>query len=155
MGGVSLPAASARRAKAPRLMHLRQRAARAIQQASDDGLADLALTSGQAGALFVVPTDGAVSVNAVAEALGLAQSAASVLVQRLESQGLVARTTDPDDRRAVRLVLTAKGRAVRTRAAERAGQFNARLARGFTAAELETVARFLEHARTLKEKSHD
>ena len=136
-------------------MHLLQRAARAVQAVADDGLADLDLTSGQAGALFVVPAEGAVGVNAVAEALGLAQSAASVLMQRLEAQGLVARTPDPDDRRAVRLALTAKGRALRARAAERAAEFNTRMARGFSAAELETIARFLEQTLALKETKDD
>lgn len=38
------------------------------------------------------------------------------LVDRLESEGLVIRTPDPLDRRAQRLLLTAKGDALRTRA---------------------------------------
>ncbi len=39
------------------------------------------------------------------------------LVDRLESHGLVLRTPDPDDRRAQRLVLTARGLALRDEAA--------------------------------------
>ena len=96
------------KARAPRFLHLLTRAARAAQNVADAGLADIGLTSAQSGVLFLIPNEGGASVNAVSEGLGLAQSAASVLVQRLEQAGLIERETDPNDRRAVLLTLTTR-----------------------------------------------
>jgi DNA-binding MarR family transcriptional regulator len=50
-------------------------------------------------------------VSALAEALGLDISTASRHVRQLETGGYVARTGDPDDRRALRVRLTRRGRA--------------------------------------------
>lgn len=139
----------------PRFMHLLSRAARAAQTIADEGLSDLGLTSAQAAVLFSVPAEGGASVNAVAEALGLAQSATSVLVQRLEQAGLIERQPDPADRRAVRLRLTARGRTLRAKAIERAQRMNTAAARGFTADEQATIARWLQHMIDLKEESRE
>lgn len=135
----------------PRFLHLLSRAARAAQAIADDGLADTGLTAAQAGALFLIPAEGGASVNAISEGLGLAQSAASVLVQRLEAANLIERQTDPNDRRAVLLTLTTRGRSLRARAAERAQQMNTAATRGFTADEQAIVARWLNHMIELKE----
>ena len=137
----------------PRFMHLLARAARAAQGLADEGLGDLGLTSTQAGALFAIPAEGGASVNAVAEALSLAQSAASVLVQRLEQAGLIERETDPADRRAVRLALTARGKSLRAKAIERAHRMNTAASRGFSADEQAIIARWLQHIIDLKEKA--
>ncbi len=135
----------------PRFLHLLSRASRAAQSIADDGLADTGLTSAQAGALFLIPAEGGASVNAISEGLGLAQSATSVLVQRLEAASLIERQTDPDDRRAVLLTLTTRGRTLRARAAERAQRMNTAATRGFTADEQATIARWLNHMIELKE----
>jgi len=137
----------------PRFLHLLSRAGRAAQAVADDGLADLGLSAAQAGALFSLPAEGGASVNAVAQALGLAQSAASVLVQRLEQAGLIERQTDSADRRAVLLTLTARGRALRAKAAERAQRMNSAAARGFSADEQVVIARWLQHMIDLKENA--
>jgi len=137
----------------PRFLHLLSRAGRAAQAVADDGLADLGLSAAQAGALFSLPAEGGASVNAVAQALGLAQSAASVLVQRLEQAGLIERQTDSADRRAVLLTLTARGRALRAKAAERAQRMNSAAARGFSADEQAVIARWLQHMIDLKENA--
>jgi DNA-binding MarR family transcriptional regulator len=118
---------------------------------ADDGLTDIGLTSAQAGALFLIPAEGGASVNAISEGLGLAQSAASVLIQRLEAASLVERQTDPQDRRAVLLTLTTRGRSLRARAAERAQRMNTAATSGFTADEQAIVARWLNHIIELKE----
>ena len=132
-------------------MLLLARAARAAQQVSDAGLSDLGLTSAQAGVLFAVPREGGVGVSAIADQMRLAQSAASVLVQRLVDQGLLARTSDPDDRRAVRLALTPAGQAARAEAVRRARSLNARVTRGFSPAEQAIIAGFLEGVIETKE----
>jgi len=139
----------------PRYLHLLSRAARASQAIADDGLSDLGLTSAQAGALFALPSEGGAGVSAVADALGLAQSAASVLVQRLEQAGLVERQPDPVDRRAVLLTLTTRGRTMRARAIERAQRMNTAATRGFSSDEQATIARWLQHMIDLKETSRE
>ncbi|MBU6372052.1 MAG: MarR family transcriptional regulator [Alphaproteobacteria bacterium] len=136
-------------------MLLLARAARAAQQASDAGLVDLGLTSAQAGVLFAVPKEGGVGVSAIAEQMGLAQSVVSVLTQRLVEQGFLARAPDPDDRRAVRLSLTAAGATARAEAARRARGLNTRITREFSAAEQAAIARFLEGVIGLKEVGDD
>ncbi|MDZ4690140.1 MarR family transcriptional regulator [Terricaulis sp.] len=136
----------------PRFLHLLSRAARAAQGVADEGLGDLNLTSAQAGALFTIPAEGGASVNSISESLGLAQSAASVLVQRLEQAGLIERQTDPADRRAVLITLTARGRSLRTRAIERAHRMNTAAARGFSSDEQAIIARWLQYIIDLKEE---
>jgi DNA-binding MarR family transcriptional regulator len=58
-------------------------------------------------------------VGALAARLGIAESSATRLVDRLELLGLVARTPDPDDRRSVAVALTLGGRRAAEKAARR------------------------------------
>jgi DNA-binding MarR family transcriptional regulator len=139
----------------PRYLHLLSRAARVAQTVADEGLADLKLSAAQAGALFSLSAETATSVTSMAEAMGLAQSAASVLVQKLEQAGLVERTPDPSDRRAALLMLTARGAAVRARAAERARRMNQAAVRGFSADEQGVIARWLQHMIDMKETDRE
>jgi DNA-binding MarR family transcriptional regulator len=139
----------------PRYLHLLSRAARVAQTVADEGLADLKLSAAQAGALFSLSAETATSVTSMAEAMGLAQSAASVLVQKLEQAGLVERTPDPSDRRAALLTLTARGAAARARAAERARRMNQAAVRGFSADEQAVIARWLQHMIDMKETNRE
>jgi len=58
-------------------------------------------------------------MGAMAEALHCDASYVTVIGDRLESLGLVERVTDPDDRRVRQLVLTPKGRRMRTNLVKR------------------------------------
>jgi DNA-binding MarR family transcriptional regulator len=58
------------------------------------------------------------SVRALGEALRLEPATLSPLLKRLESLGYVRRQRDPGDERALRVELTAEGRALRERALE-------------------------------------
>ena len=127
-----------------RMIHLLSRAQRRVQARADAGLADLGVTATQAGALFCFGEDG-LQVRDLADALGLAQSAASGLAGRLVEAGLAERSEDPADRRAVRLTLTDAGRRARLEAARRAQSANAVMTDGFTDRELATVVRWLRH----------
>src|SRR4051794_12503711 len=49
-------------------------------------------------------------ITALADAEGVAQPSMTALVARLERRGLVARGSDPDDARAVRVAITDQGR---------------------------------------------
>ena len=56
------------------------------------------------------------TVKALGEKLSLESSTLTPLLKRLEGAGYLTRVRDPDDERQVRLRLTAKGRALRSRA---------------------------------------
>jgi DNA-binding MarR family transcriptional regulator len=71
------------------------------------------------GFAFTLIAGGGATAGQLAEHLGVTKQAAAQMVQEIESKGYVARSTDPADRRAKRVVLTARGRAC-TAAAERA-----------------------------------
>lgn len=128
------------------------RAHRRMLARSDAGLADLGLTSTQAGALFCIPGGAGLLVGELAEALGLAQSAASGLAARLVEAGLLSRADDLNDRRAARLMLTPAGRQARTEAARRANVTNAAMMEGFTDREMATIVRWLAHVAELEDK---
>lgn len=78
-----------------------------------------AVTPNECYALEAVERAGGLSVNALATALGLHKSNASRIVDALELKRFVRRKGDPDDGRAVRIEITAKGAAAH--AAIRAG----------------------------------
>jgi DNA-binding MarR family transcriptional regulator len=61
--------------------------------------------------LHHVQAGGSLRVSALADAMGLDTSTASRHVRQLEDGGYLARTGDPDDRRASRVRLTRRGRA--------------------------------------------
>jgi DNA-binding MarR family transcriptional regulator len=68
-------------------------------------------------------------ITALAEAEGVAQPSMTALVARLERRGLVARGSDPDDARAVRVAITEPGRErLEARRAARVADLAERLA---------------------------
>jgi MarR family transcriptional regulator, organic hydroperoxide resistance regulator len=136
--------------KKPRLYHLLSVAQRRAQIVAEAGLVDLEVSAAQVGVLFVVAPDSGASVGDVAAALGLAQSAASTLAQRMERAGLIARAGDVGDGRVTRLRLTARGAQVRGEAVRRVQTLNRRLSGAFKPDEIAVVARFLEHVAALE-----
>ena len=70
------------------------------------------MTSPERGRLLWVIGDKAVRAGLVAQHLKLSAGAVTELVESLVREGLVRRDTDPDDRRAVVLALTAEGRRI-------------------------------------------
>lgn len=62
--------------------------------------------------LLALATAGGTRMSSLAEQLGVTNRAITGLVDALEREGVVARRPDPDDRRAVRLELTAAGVAL-------------------------------------------
>lgn len=101
------------------------------------------VTATQAGLLFFLGKhDGALTHEAAA-ALDLKAPGMSGLVDRAERAGLVERHADEFDRRASRLWLTDDGRVALKRAKSGLAELNARLTEGFTASEIDVVARWL------------
>jgi DNA-binding MarR family transcriptional regulator len=74
-----------------------------------------ALPLSQAFALHELDTDVALSQRDLAERLRLEKSTVSRLVAELESQGLLTRERDPDNRRIYRLRITDEGRRAHAR----------------------------------------
>lgn len=71
---------------------------------------DSGLTMAQISTLFRLHHEGMCGVTDVGEQLGVTNAAASQMVDRLVSQGLVERSEAPQDRRAKQLTLTPRGR---------------------------------------------
>jgi DNA-binding MarR family transcriptional regulator len=89
------------------LIHAAQR----IEERLEAVLADLGLSCAKFGALNVlVDKDKPVSLSDLAAKLTCVRSNITQLVDRLEADGLVKRTDDPVDRRAVCAEVTALGR---------------------------------------------
>ena len=125
-----------------RLVYLLSVAQRRVQRALVASSVD-AVPPAQAGLLFVLgKRDGALMGEAGA-ALDLGPAGISGLVDRMAAAGLVERRADPDDARAFRIYLTAKGRKALLRAKDVAHETNARLMEGFSAQEIDVVARWL------------
>jgi DNA-binding MarR family transcriptional regulator len=72
------------------------------------------VTTPQLRILVMIASDGPQSVTAVAQELGIHSSNATRTCERLVRQGLIRRTRQDEDRRVVRLDLTAKGVGVVT-----------------------------------------
>ena len=70
---------------------------------------DLSLTQVR---LLGVLRDREPGIQQLAEHLGLEKSSVSGLVDRAEARGLIRRATSPEDGRAVRVVISPKGRAL-------------------------------------------
>jgi len=126
-----------------RLIFLLNVAYRRVQRHVTALTKDSGVTSAQSGLLFVLGRrDGALMGEAGA-ALDLGMPGISGLVERTVEAGLIEKRADPDDGRAWRLWLTAPGRRALARAKAGAAELNARLMEGFTDAEIDTVARWL------------
>lgn len=107
------------------------------------------LTVPQFRVLGFVDRRGRASVKDVAEHLGIPMSGASRLVEKLVDRKLVARTTDPKDRRRVILTLRPAGKRLRVRARERTQQGLATTFQRLTPAERDAIARALPVLRDL------
>jgi DNA-binding MarR family transcriptional regulator len=73
---------------------------------------DTGLSFSQINVLMRLVHEGKGGVSKIGEEMGVTNAAASQAIDRLVQMGLVKRTEDPDDRRAKRLALTPKGRAL-------------------------------------------
>ncbi len=140
----------------PRLVFLLNTAQRRLQQwitaqhaNAPASTASDAPTAPQGGVLFVLAKADGATMGQLAQALDLAPSAMSGLIQRMESLGWVARHACPEDARTQRVWLTPAGQAQLPALRQAMTRINARLTAGFSEAELQTVARWLTHVQQL------
>jgi DNA-binding MarR family transcriptional regulator len=101
------------------------------------------LTAAQSGALFVLGQKDGALIGEAAEALDLAPSAMTGLVDRMVRAELVERRPDPKDGRAFRLHLTPHGETAREEAKAGVEGLNTHLTEGFTDDEIAVVSRWL------------
>ncbi|MDP1632342.1 MAG: MarR family winged helix-turn-helix transcriptional regulator [Caulobacter sp.] len=102
------------------------------------------LSAAQGGlALYLGRCDGA-AIGDAAEALDVAPSAMTGLVDRMTRAGLVERRPDPKDGRGQRLHLTDRGWAVRNDAVEQLDHLNDRMGEDLSAEDARVVARWLD-----------
>ena len=103
----------------------------------------------QSGVLFVLAREDGVTMGRLAQALDLAPSAISGLVQRMESLSWVERRPCDNDARTQRVWLCAQGSEQLPLLRKALARINHRLAGDFSAGELRIVARWLEHVQAL------
>ena len=125
-----------------RLVYLLSVAQRRVQRAVAASSVD-AVPPAQAGLLFVLSKQDGALMGEAGAALDLGPAGISGLVDRMAAAGLVERRPDPNDARASRVYLTAKGRKALVRARDVALETNALLMEGFSTQEIDIVARWL------------
>ncbi|MBV8604833.1 MAG: winged helix-turn-helix transcriptional regulator [Pelomonas sp.] len=137
----------------PRFIFLLNSAQRALHQCIAQEQAQAAggdaPSPAQAGVLFALASADGQTMGQLAQALDLAPSAVSGLIQRMEALDWVARHADAEDARSSRVCLRAAGRAQLPALRAALARLNAKLGDSFSDAELQTVARWLEHVRRL------
>jgi len=101
------------------------------------------VTPAQAGLLFILGRQDGVLMGEAGAALDLGPAGISGLVNRTEAAKLIERRADREDGRAWRIWLTPKGRTALVQAKAGAAEVSAALTDGFTAAEIDIVARWL------------
>jgi len=86
------------------------KAARVLEGEATRSIAGLGMCISDFGALEVLLHKGPLPVNTLGRKLLLTSGSATVAIDRLEKRGLVERRSDPEDRRARIVRLTASGR---------------------------------------------
>jgi DNA-binding MarR family transcriptional regulator len=133
---------------ATRLRRAVTRLARRFNAAADA----VGLTPTQASVLGLITGRGPIGVGTLAQIEHLHPSVLSRLVGRLDELGLITRTPDPNDLRAVVLEATALGRATNEQVVEQRSRAVVAGASSLTAADLAAVRKALPALERLAEK---
>lgn len=96
-----------------RIQHLIYQIARLMERCDDLCLAQHDITVSQGYTLMCLPPSGDRTMNALSEAIGVAGSTATRMVDQLVKKGLTGRQHDREDRRIVRVALTKRGQEIR------------------------------------------
>ncbi|HQZ34611.1 MAG TPA: MarR family transcriptional regulator [Ilumatobacteraceae bacterium] len=140
----SIPAREQLAVEVADLVH---RVAHDARRSAKEQLAPLGITWGQVRALrTVAAADGPVRMGTLADTLGMVPRSATSVVEDLVEQGLVTRSDDPADRRAVAVEPTVEGRDLLARVVEQRRAAAGQALSALTLDELETVRRLLAKA---------
>ena len=119
-------------------------AADVLYERISDGLGRVGLSYGKYEVLkMLADARGAVTLGTLAEGASCARSNITQIVDRLESEGLVRRVDDPDDRRSVRAELTPAGAEKAEEGTAQLDLARAQFAAAFTPGERAELARLL------------
>jgi DNA-binding MarR family transcriptional regulator len=136
--------------KKPRFVFLINQAQRRLQRWTETRPgAWVGISSAQVALLFFLASRNQATIGEIAQALQVAPAAVTNLSKRMEAGGFVERAADPHDGRVTRLQLTHFGARASGQSKEVLRDLNQRLAEGFCSADLEVVARWLEHVSQL------
>ena len=117
--------------------------ARRLRAASMTAFAAYDVTPSQVRAIRVLSAHGGVRSKELADHLKIAPRSATEVVDALEAKGLVQRSPDPDDRRAVVVTLTDRGRELSEEVRRARGVETERMFGRLTRADRDDLARIL------------
>jgi DNA-binding MarR family transcriptional regulator len=117
--------------------------ARRLRSASMAAFAQYDVTPSQVRAIRVLATHGGVRSSELAQHLKIAPRSATEVVDALEAKGLVERSPDPSDRRAILLGLTDRGRELSDEVRRARGAESERMFERLTATDRANLARIL------------
>ncbi len=113
------------------------KAAKKMADAFNERLKPLGMTRVQWTALYYLGKCDGISQKELAEKMNIKSSTVARLIDRMENDKLVIRSEDPEDRRAVKLVLTEKGKDLREKLLPEGEKMSKVFANGLTDEEIE------------------
>lgn len=119
-------------------------AARKLHKYYNTRFSEYGITLTQSFILFALMMQDGQNVKNLAERLSLESPAVTGLIDRLEKEQMVERRNDPDDRRALRVYLTEKGRELAEKLIPIAVEFNNKLKSLFTAEQEQALKKVLD-----------
>lgn len=125
-------------------------AARKIQKYNNSKFAEYGITVAQSNILFCLLESDGLNVKNLAEWLCIDSSAITALMDRLEKENLIERRVDPEDRRALRIYLTEKGRDLAQRIYPIAEEFNRKIKDNLRPEERDTINYFLSNVKNVE-----
>lgn len=119
-------------------------AARKLHKYYNTRYSEYGITITQSFILFALMIQDGQNVKNLAERLSLESPAVTGLVDRLEKEKMLERRSDPEDRRALRVYLTEKGRSLAEKLIPIAVDFNNKLKSLFTAEQEQALKKLLK-----------
>jgi MarR family transcriptional regulator for hemolysin len=139
---------------APSLAQLINRASRALARDGDAALKPLGLRYAQVPVLALLGDGRELSQKALAEAAGIEQPSMAQLLARMDRDGLIRRTPNPNDARSQTIGLDAGTDARVAAAHPHLAELDRRAVEGFTAEEIDTLRDLLTRLSRNLEKSN-
>lgn len=118
-------------------------AARKLHKYYNNRFNEYGITVTQSFILFALMLQDGQNVKNLAERLFLESPAVTGLVDRLEKEKMVERRSDPDDRRALKVFLTEKGRSLAERLIPVANEFNEKIKSQFSPEQVNSLKKLL------------
>ncbi len=135
------------------IFFLMNRATRLLTRRAEKRLAKLALAVAQVPVLGALKNGNAANQRDLAALVQIEQPAMAELLARMERDGYIARTPDPDDRRSSLIALTAAAKRKLAPARELLSMGHTEALTGFTEKEIATLTGLLERVLTNLESS--